>query len=228
MASRNASDRPRQLGRPVHAWRRRSVRAAARQRTEDRERASAQDRIREKTPKEDVPSRSGPREGTMTARVGASMQEGIKSSMPCNNLQKISHNNQPTDKTERAMMDEEELAGNSGKGCGYVGSAVGGEHIAAFFDSCRVVGTYTPGKAIDENMAWSQQHPRGPWMYRCIHASMHSCTHASMHGCMDAWMHPCMDEWMHGCTHAWMHGCIHACINYCMVACFLVHGCIRD
>ena len=138
----------------------------------------------------------------------------------CNNLQKISNNNQPTDKTERAMMDEEELAGNSGKGCGYVGSAVGGEHIAAFFDSCRVVGTYTPGKAIDENMAWSQQHPRGPWMYRCIHASMHSCTHASMHGCIDAWMHPCMDEWMHGCTHAWMHGCTHACINYCMVACF--------
>ena len=83
------------------------------------------------------------------------------------------------------MLDEEELAGNSGKGCGYVGSVVGGEHIAAFFDSCRVVGTYTPSKAIDENMAWSQQQHRGPWMHRCIHASMH----------------PCIDAWMHGCTH---------------------------
>ena len=93
------------------------------------------------------------------------MSEGIKSSMSCNNLQKISHNNQPTDKTERAMMDEEELAGNSGKGCGYVGSAVGGEHIAAFFDSCRVVGTYTPSKAIDKKSAWSQQRLLDPGVY---------------------------------------------------------------
>ena len=36
----------------------------------------------------------------------------------------------------------------------------GGEHRAAFFGSRRVVGTYTPGEAVDENTAWSQQRRR--------------------------------------------------------------------
>ena len=74
-------------------------------------------------PKEEVPLLSDPRKGTMTARIGASMLGGIKSSMPCNNLQQKSHNNQLMEKTRRVMLDGEELEEDNKKVCGYTGSA---------------------------------------------------------------------------------------------------------
>ena len=40
-----------------------------------------------------------------------------------------------------------------------------GEHREAFFGSCQVVGTYTPGKAVDEIMAQSQQYLLGSGVY---------------------------------------------------------------